>query len=120
MEVTRVERWILSNQYRILEHLDPDNAEKHAKAHTILTNGFELEYRKLIPEYIYDDQFQPLSEDECRMVHRTVRMFAALGRAYQQLDDEAKADIEEAAVTFSGFDANQETLHMAYLDFVLA
>ncbi len=32
MQLTRVERWILSNQYKILEHVNPEKAEYYKES----------------------------------------------------------------------------------------
>lgn len=44
MDLTREQRWILANQYRILERLYPNEAECHAKAREVLENGYEFNY----------------------------------------------------------------------------
>ncbi len=44
MKLTRTERWILSNQYRILEALYPDERGSLEKARIALESGYELEY----------------------------------------------------------------------------
>ena len=115
MELTRAERWILLNQYRLIELLDPNNAKECTNARIILERGYELEYASLC-QHMHDLR-EPMPDVDCRNVCETVFMFAALRRAYEQLDDYAKADIKEADVAFLGFDGNSGSGHMAYLQF---
>jgi len=42
MEMTNVQRLILSNQYKMLIKLDPDNAKHYQRCQTIMENSFGL------------------------------------------------------------------------------
>jgi hypothetical protein len=55
MKLTRTERWILVNQYRILEALYPDEAKWFAENREALSSGYELHYRGMI-DFIYDEE----------------------------------------------------------------
>ncbi len=110
MQLTRTERWILSNQYRILEALYPKEAADLSIAREALESGFELEYEHLC-EHVYSDD-NVLTVDKCKEVIDTMAMFDALKRSYDALAD--KSGIEEWRVKFAGFDGNNETMHMAY------
>ena len=102
MKLSRVERWILSNQYRILEALHPDDADYYANAREAIENGYELHYRS-ISQYIYDDV---MTDEECEEVIDILSMFRALRRTYEALPD--KSGIAEQRVTFVGFDGNDK------------
>jgi len=110
MKLTKIERWILSNQYRLLQVIYPDEADYFGQCREVLERGYELHY-DWITEYIYDGN-DVMSSEECKEVIDILDMFSALKRAYEALDD--KSGIEEWTVKFSGFDGNNETKQMAY------
>ena len=107
MKLTKTERWILSNQYRILEKLDPDQERDYARGREVLESGYALEYG-WISEHLLDE----FPVDECREVIDILDMCQALRRSYEKLGN--KSGIEEWRVHFRGFDGNEETGHMAY------
>lgn len=109
MELDRVQRLILSNQYMILETLRPEDADWYAQARQALDDGYELEYG-ILSQYIAEDQ---LSTEECVEVHDILNMFSCLHAAYRDIDD--KSGIDDAALRFSGFDGNAESKQLAYL-----
>ena len=47
MEMTNAQRLILSNQYKMMAMLDPDNAERYRRQQTIIERGFGLQMREL-------------------------------------------------------------------------
>ncbi len=108
MELSHTERWILSNQFRILQLLDKDNAEYYAKAKEAVDSGYELEYGSL-SQYLDSDV---TTEAECREVIEILSMFDALRYSHDNLFD--KAGIEEWRIKFAGFDGNNEVKQMAY------
>ncbi|MBV9521483.1 MAG: YfbU family protein, partial [Alphaproteobacteria bacterium] len=60
MKLSKIDRIILSNQYRILERLDPTNAEIYAANCRVLESGYELNYQSL------DERFADgLNSDQC-------------------------------------------------------
>ncbi len=72
MEMTHAQRLILSNQYKMMTMLDPDNAERYRRQQTIIERGFGLQMREL------DRDFGHLSEDTCRTVIDIMEMYHAL------------------------------------------
>jgi len=110
MKLSRVERWILSNQFHILEALYPDDADHYAKVHEALESGYELHY-EWFSEHIYNDR-DIMTPEENREVIEILSMFDSLKRAYGSLSD--KTGIEESRVKFCGFDGNNETKQMGY------
>ncbi len=107
MKLTLTERWILSNQYRILKALHKGDDE-FDQALEAIESGYELEYDQLIP-HIYADTF---SREECRRVRDIMAMFSVLKYSYNQLQE--KTGIKQQDIIFDGFSGNEETLHMAY------
>jgi uncharacterized protein len=114
MELSREQRWILANQYRILEKLYPEEAEYHARAREVLENGYELNYDWIAPQIAE----RTMSADACKEVLDILDMFRALERSYDQLREQP-ADIEEHAVRFHGFDGNHETDQLSYASFLI-
>lgn len=111
MKLTRAERWILANQYRILEALYPSDG--YDKAREVLECGYELHY-DWISEHIYGDR-DVMTTSECEEVLAILDMFSMLEAAYEKLAD--RSGIEEWAVRFSGFDGNNETKQLGYARF---
>lgn len=110
MELTRTERLMLANQYRILEKLDPDDAKHYAEARRVVENGFELEY-KTLAQNIYDGD-EVMSEDECREVLNILQMFDHIHFSYERLED--KQGVSTGTISFQGFDGNNEGKFWSY------
>ena len=108
MKLSRTERWILSNQFQILEKLAPKEGWDFARE--VVERGYELHYGD-VSQYVYQDV---LTEEHCREVVNILAMFSHLKRAYAALPEEDKQDIEEAAVSFLGFDGNNEARQLSY------
>jgi uncharacterized protein YfbU (UPF0304 family) len=112
MKLSRVERWMLVNQMRILEALYPDEAKSISEQREALEEGYELHYGEFA-QHIYDDK-DTLSEEGCREVLNILSMHQTLKRAYDKLEE--KSGIEDHRVRFAGFDGNDavEGTMMAY------
>lgn len=113
MQLSREQRWILSNQYRILELLDKENAEGYATAREAIENGYEDFYDE-ISQYIYEDTLSKAESDE---VFQIMHMFDQIEHAYDTMS--LKPDVQEYDLRFSGFDGNTETSYMAYARFLI-
>jgi uncharacterized protein YfbU (UPF0304 family) len=112
MTLSRTERWMLSNQYRILEALYPDEARDYAHIRDSIESGYELEYGQA-PAYIYE---RGLSEEECREVKDIMAMFSSLKASFNSVKD--KSGIDESRLNFPGFSGNDETMQMAYAQYL--
>lgn len=110
MKLSRVERWILANQCRILEKLYPDEAQRYAKDRQALAGGYELHYGWLAEGIL--DEHHCLTEDECKEVMDILAMFKALHYSYEELTD--KSGIQKPSVQFGGFSGNTETKELGY------
>lgn len=86
MQLTRVERWILSNQYRILEILDPREASGYAHQREALECGYEGEYGT-IAEYIYPEK-HVMSAAACSEVIDILDMHSILKLSVEKLEDQ--------------------------------
>jgi uncharacterized protein len=100
MEMTHAQRLILSNQYKMMTLLDPDNAERYRRLQTIIERGFGLQMREL------DRDFGEMSEDVCRTIINVMEMHHALQVSWDNLKD--KQGIEARRLAFLGFDAATE------------
>lgn len=109
MKLSQVERAILSNQYRILAILEPEQAEHYRLAETAFQNGYELDYGDFLG--VYSDV---VSEDDCREVLDILQMCRVLRQAADEIKD--LDDQQRELLTFQGFDGNGETKHYAYAE----
>lgn len=96
MEMTNAQRLILSNQYKMMTMLDPDNAERYRRLQTIIERGYGLQMREL------DREFGQLTEETCRTIIDIMEMYHALHVSWTNLKD--ASGIDERRVTFLGFD----------------
>lgn len=114
MKLSRVERWILSNQYRILEALSkdkPHEVEFLSQAREAIERGYEMHYGTF-SQHIDNET---LSEGACKEVVDVMAMFRALNQGYDRLDD--KEGIDAYRLRFHGFDGNNEGSLMAYAQY---
>jgi uncharacterized protein len=94
MELTKVERRLLANQYHILSLLDEGNAEYYDNLRDALESGYASAYEDEVFGWILDP----------------------LPRSESVLD---KTGIEQWRTEFPGFDGNHETAYMGYAQFVV-
>jgi hypothetical protein len=114
MQLSPETRWILANQYSILEALAPEGPRRkdYRNAFTILEHGYELEYGDLTQSFL-----EPMSKDECREVCDVLEMYRDLHFAYEDLRE--TSGVPESAVSFRGFDGNDETRALSYARFLI-
>src|SRR5436309_1114793 len=98
MKLSRTERLMLSNQYRILEALYPNERKSLEEKRVAVESGYELHYEWLA-EHVYQDK-DCMNEAQSREVLDILAMFDAIKIAYDHLQD--KTGIEEHRVKFSG------------------
>ncbi len=113
MEPTEVERWILANQYSILEKVDPKRAEDHAHAREAVENGYELEYAKY-HGVVADTEV--ISRVDAKEVYTILSMFATLDTCYRGMED--KSGIDPSKLKFQGFDSEVEGGQWLYTQFL--
>lgn len=116
MKLDLVQRWILCNQFQILEDLakqrkDQHDAKHYAAAQEAVAQGYEVEYGHF-SQHIMDD---PLSVEDCEEVLQIMAMFRAIKLACDKLTD--KSNINEYHAKFEGFDGNEDTRRMTYARF---
>jgi uncharacterized protein YfbU (UPF0304 family) len=99
--LTPAERVTLSNQYRILEKLYPDEAEHYAALREIVDGGYSIEYGDL-----FNNIYTEMPFEECEYVYDVLDMFRVLITSFNALTD--KAGLTPTDVNFDGFDGNNE------------
>lgn len=112
MEMTNAQRLILSNQYKMMTMLDPDNAERYRRQQTIVERGYGLQMREL------DREFGELSEEVCRTIIAIMEMHHALHVSWTNLKD--NSGLETRRLAFLGFDAATEARYLGYVRFMVS
>lgn len=111
-KLTKTERLILSNQYRILEIIDSEAKAHWERSREAVERGYEFEYDR------YCEISDPLPESECRMVVEILDMCWLLQRRLVELDD-----LPEMTNLYwiqnVGFDGNNETRYVGYARFLV-
>jgi uncharacterized protein YfbU (UPF0304 family) len=110
MEITRIERTILSNQYEILGIIDSENKDHFDMMKKILDSGFEFLYDDALNSTYPDEE--TLSYDNCLLVIHILDMFRAITDSLSKVTD--KTSIDTSNLKFRGFDGNNEP---TFLDF---
>ena len=112
MEITKRDRLILINQYRILASLNKNEADHYEELISILENGYAIFYSQL-DEWISDE----MPEDEGRFVLEVLDL-------YRAIEDVKRASKDNRLLAhrysfFRGFDGNNETDHMSFCRFLI-
>lgn len=113
MELTKKERLILANQFKILEKLYPGKAEDYSVRRKALESGFALHYATLF-EHIYDE----MPEEQCREVLDILNMYRVITFSLEKIED--KGDIaNHPYVQFPGFNGNTEINYLLYAEYFI-
>ena len=107
--LSKIERYMIANQLRILEKLDSQNAEEYKKDRDIIVHGYTIQYEDVFTE-IYDE----MSVEECRYVYDVLDLYRVLIRSYDELKD--KEGLTPHDVKFRGFDGNNESKRWAFTE----
>ena len=109
IELTDKERLFLANQHEILGHLNTDNSDYHFKLAEQLRDGHE---------WLYSQSFDYFSEnlpsEDADLVLDILQVYELIGDTYSRLSD--KSGISDTQVKFPGFDGNNETEFMGFVD----
>ncbi|MDT3668953.1 MAG: YfbU family protein [Aromatoleum sp.] len=112
MEITKRDRLILINQYRILASLNKNEADHYEELISILENGYAIFYSQL-DEWISDE----MPEEEGRFVLEVLDL-------YRAVEDVKRASKDSRLLAhhyafFRGFDGNNETEYMSFCRFLI-
>jgi len=117
MELKPSERRILSNQYRILEALYPQEADEFRRAREALDRGDAALVAAQAP--FIDIDGPDLSEEERSLVRRTLSLFEALQASHRDLEEPSGIDDPEELL-FPGFEAESEGAFAGHARLLLA
>jgi uncharacterized protein len=112
MQISKRDRLILINQYKILASLNKDEADHYKELISILENGYSIFYSQL-DEWISDEMLP----DEGRFVLDILDL-------YRAIEDIKRASKDSRLLNhyysfFRGFDGNNETEHMSFCRFLI-
>ena len=113
MELTRFQRLILANQYKILEHVDPDHADHYREQRRIFEDGYEIAYDWNIDVAPDEDT---LGGEDGEFVIDVLSMYEILHDAYDRLEPE---DMDRTDIEFPGFHKDEETGLHGFTDFLI-
>lgn len=112
MEITKRDRLILINQYRILASLNKAEADHYEELISILENGYAIFYSQL-DEWISEE----MPEYEGRFVLEILDLYRAIEDVKRATKDSRL--IAHYYAFFRGFDGNNETAHMSFCRFLI-
>lgn len=114
MSFTKNERFIISNQMKILEKLDADNAKEYQRTKLIFDEGFEEECEEAM-EHIKERLVSEYQRD----VRSILNIYSILRRSFDSLED--KSQINEEDVKFPGYETNDdlESAMAKYAEFLV-
>lgn len=112
MELTVNERWILSNQFKIMEMLSKNKreAEDYERLREAIDYGYEGEYEH-ISHLVKGDE--TVSPEECTYVREVFYLFQAIAANADKLPKDRK---DEARLP--GFDGNNESKLLAFANWL--
>lgn len=112
MELSKKERLLLINQYKILAALEKDEASHYNELIQILENGYSIFY-SMIDSWVSGD----MSEEDSRFVLDILDLYRAIeGVKRKSQSDELNSHNYSI---FMGFDGNNETECMAFARFLV-
>jgi uncharacterized protein YfbU (UPF0304 family) len=110
MELSKLERLNLINQFLILEKLYPEEADYYAKHRKAVQEGYKLHYR-----WIFEHLYEEMSEEECQEVLDILEMHRAFAWSY--MDATGKKEVDDDRLRFRGFDGNNESSQLSYASY---
>jgi uncharacterized protein YfbU (UPF0304 family) len=109
MTLTVVERWILSNQFDILEALYP--GKKYFRGlGQVMWDGYEAEYEEACPV-----EREPLSPRRCQEVRLILDLYTLVQETHRRLPDKDGIDAER--LVFPGLQKHKETREWRYANY---
>lgn len=113
MDMTNAQRLILSNQYKMMADLQPEQAKKFHRLQTIVERGYSLQMREL------DKNFGCISEQECREIIDIMEMHHAMQESYKMLVQSEQSQVDDRRLKFLGFDIATEHQAVNYVRFIV-
>jgi hypothetical protein len=113
MSLSKTERLLLSNQYKLLALLDKESTDHYKKLQAIVENGYSIFYSQL-DEHISDE----MPEENSRLVLDILDLYRAIGD-FIIAHPEDQTIKSHAWSTFKGFGGNQECEHLGFTNFLI-
>jgi len=116
LNITDAERLILANQYQILAELEVLNKKGDGKEYSELSNNLRDGY-----SFFYDGFFDAvlsdvLDKEDEKFVLDTLDLFSTLKASYSKIDKKQQTEIYTHGISFDGFDGNNETKLLGFVD----
>lgn len=111
-EFDRYNKLNLTNQYKIIEKLYPDEADYYSRHRKALEEGYAYQY-----DWIFEPFSTELSIEECRYVWDVLDLHRALFSSVKRLDTN-DTNLNKK-IKFKGFDGNNETKYLVYAEYIL-
>lgn len=112
MQLSKMERVLLANQYRILAALDSDSSSHYKELIEIVENGYEIFY-STIDEWFSEEM--PASQG--KFVLGILDLYRAIEDVKRRTKDSKL--ISHSFSIFPGFDGNNETSEMSFCRFLI-
>ncbi len=116
MTLSKLERYFLSNQLRILEKLYPAEADELGVQREAIEQGYTLVYEMGMDHILDGDD--AITTEEAREVWDTMNMFLSIDDSIKELDLEDQHS-KNPERFFSGYDGNNETKFMSFATFTV-
>lgn len=113
MELSKKDRVILINQYRILSHLDSENSRNYEEIIEVLQNGYTIFY-SMVDEWVSDE----MSIDEGHFVIEILNIYRQI-EGYKKKNPDDKEISEHLYSVFAGFDGNEEGKFFGFVRFLI-
>ncbi len=113
MELTKKDRVILINQYRILKRLEPEAARHYDELIEILERGYSMCYSRV--ESSLEESEIP--EEVGQFVQDVFTLYQAIG-AYKTAHPDDQEVVEHAWAAFRGFDGASEAQYLIFARFL--
>jgi len=112
MELSVKERLMLSNQFKILEKLYPEEASYYAEHREALERGYALHY-----DWMVEFFSPPMTHEQSREVFEILNMYRAITFSNQNLPEDERED--HPLLQFPGFDGNNEGQYLLYTEYLI-
>lgn len=101
---------------KILEKLYPKECPEYANYRKALEQGFTLDYEEMMKEVSEEE----LSVEDCKEVRAILEMYRGIIYSYRALkEDIGSISLKDEDVKFPGFDGNNETKQMLYVEYFI-
>ena len=100
MQLSRIERKMLWNQFEIIKALHPEQEKSCEARQAILENGFQSLYEEIFSNIDKDE----LSDDDASFVYDILSMY----EAFKRFEMDTNVKISGRFAKFAGFDCNRD------------